>query len=333
MPLVSFFISLCLLTSTAFAGVHSLVADKSERFVAIGESNHDSSHGLDTLKRAIQEIADDDSFTRVFIEGVNENKEIYQKLSFDDKTKELLLGEEKELSILCHPLWINQVYHLFPLVRKINKSRKQAGLKPLVVVPIDSATREDLNSFEIEEVDQEHLKIDPECSSSPKTMFSDRFAYLHLASYAREEQTAKIFLNEVANIHSSERALIFYHQGHLLKNSLTCIPSKLQAGIVSIAPRPGSWVSLALANMQDEIYVSAIDHGPIKDPAPFGRTFYGLITHPKHFLNKLYQVFEKDPLILFDNVLDQTNQQFRWLSISELHPELKQACSALGKWK
>jgi len=182
------------------------------RDVVIGETNHESSHGPDFLVEVLRNdaISLNPNFDTIYLESFAKFDSLFRKLSF----KELSLEQiRSELSVkdfedlLClNSEWYYHVLKLLPLIRNINQKRDQLMLRPIVVLPVDSANDEPFITFKY---------------SSPKYLFRstdprlhERFMsfYVDLHSGERELETAS-YIEKLRQ--NRGVGIFFYHQGHI----------------------------------------------------------------------------------------------------------------------
>jgi hypothetical protein len=303
----------CLLIGLLALGSISALAFDSQ-ILAIGETNHDSSHGLDELIRQVQEAGDD--VKRVFIEGPRDYKSLYIKLSFSKIDEYKINIEPKYQELICHPLWINQITRLFPVVRSINKERASLGVAPLIVVPIDGAVSKNISDIGIINISSKNLIVSDECSVSERSIIQDHGIYMWLASYEREMATASNFLIEFNGLGKNDKAIVFYHQGHLFKNTKACIPKVISNNIIDVSPRPGSWLQIVLSKKNIDIHVAAIDHERISDEDTLEGFIYGIMgrgEQDSNYINGLFHIFYDDKVKMFDSVINMSGVKYDWL--------------------
>jgi hypothetical protein len=293
---------------------------RDNQLVVIGETNHASSHGVDLLIDYVKEVQKSklNSVKYIFIEGIAEYKEMYERLSLNNVEDEILKSNDRRLlPLLCHPEWRYQIKKLFPVIRRINQERRINNLEPLIAIPIDSVKVGDVFKRNLDS--KVEIKIEKECLKYDLNNFSASGYYLFMASYERELATSKIFLNYFKVLKPEDRALVFYHQGHIFKNVKACIPSKTTidgTDIMSLTPRKANWLQIFRTEKNISIKTIAIDHEALSVPND-DELIYGVMgPSSKNFANGIYPIlYTENDLKMFDSIVLLKNKKFTWYDI------------------
>lgn len=217
---------------------HKLLLEEygKSRILFLGTANHFNHHIYNLLTDLLKEIGKDPKLKYIVFERSSDISQFYEKLSEktlgDVLTEFHFVNEEAKTRSLCEsPEWAYTISDFFPEIRTINRNR----VNKVLVKSVDGM-RSDLP---LNWPGRQPI-IDGTCRAQGTPT-------AYVVSTNREMDTAKNFSKNIWQmLGPNEKAIVVYHQAHLLEEIETCMPFMLQTNKWVAIKAYFSWISYFL---------------------------------------------------------------------------------------
>lgn len=222
-------------TTEPYYDVHPLLDQlvQTKKLILFGSSGHENTRVGQVTIDFLNKYGKSESLKKIFIEAPYDQKDLFAKLSIYDISEAELLPKLSSLDgkLFCAPFYAYLFKTFFPIVRSINKLRKDK----LIIIPIDSMSSSRESDWPF--LDREK-GTEKDCRySGSKITFID--------SHTREQITAKNFISEFQSLKENQKGLVIYHSGHLIRNSTSCRFSQDVSGNWFSSWGTTSWFEIA----------------------------------------------------------------------------------------
>ncbi len=193
------------------------------QILALGEPNHSQWRTLKYITDLLDVVGDDPKLKYVVIERFHTEAGFYEDLSIVPLAEslaehsEVAVSDPYKYSFCMSRNWAHLIFYFMPKIRDINARRPPAN--KLIVTSVD-----ELSSFADSAATSSKNYTPGNCELPPH--YSR--AYALVQSIDRESGTAHRFFNNVWNrMGKDDKAIVFYHYGHLVKHIEGCMPHRI----------------------------------------------------------------------------------------------------------
>jgi hypothetical protein len=208
--------------------------------LALGETNHSQFRVYEHLINLLKSVGMDPKLRFIVLERSQDFDRFYEELSLRHQNevlkKGLFASAMEQESAICKSFPANPylVVRFFPILRKINERRQDAGLKPVLVKAID--------------IPYSLFYSAPPYSVQPGNCKLPLSVPARIEeSQDRESLVADNFKFMIWNQLEGQKAIVLYHIGHLIQGFDACLPKiKVDHWETSLAPM--NWLNLYFKN-------------------------------------------------------------------------------------